>query len=73
MKERWKTEKTLMKFCFKDTKKNQFRIELLLVMKNGFILGILEGISHGLIQIDSARRRCSVFGGIKKVWCIMSF
>lgn len=83
MKDKWKIEKTLVKFCFKDTKENQFSIELSLAMKNWFISRFLNGENHGLIrdihqhplqnQIESTRRQCSVFGGIRKVWCIMSF
>ena len=79
MKHRWKTENTLVQFCFKDTKENRFCIGLLLAMKNGLILRILNGKNHGLIrdnhqqnQIDSARRQCYVFGGTRKVWCTTS-
>lgn len=74
--------KTLAKFCFKDTKEIQYRIELLLAMKNGFILQILNGKNSGLTrenhqyrlqnQIDSARRQCCVSGGTRKVWCTIS-
>lgn len=38
-----------MKFCFKDTKGNQYRTELLPAMKIGFIVRILNGKNHVFI------------------------
>ena len=50
MTDRQKTRKALGKLCFKDTIKNQYRIELLLAMEKRFVFRILNWKNCGLIR-----------------------
>ena len=82
LKDRWKIEEPLPKFCFCGIKERVFCIELLLTMRNGYILRISNAKNRGFHlakhqhrrhgQIASERRQCSAFGGTRKESCTMN-
>jgi len=77
-----KNRKVISEMLLQRHKRKSF-LHQIVTMENGFILRISNAKNHGLIQVNhqhrlqgqiaSERRQCSAFGGIRKVWCIMSF
>ena len=81
--DKWKSEKRCVKCCFLGMKESLSCIGYWLETKNGSTSRTQNARSRGLTQdnhphrpqnrIASEGRQCCAFGGIRRVWCTMSF